>query len=82
MPSNYKPIQVRLRPDQLAELRALATRRDVSITSLVRDGIDLLILENDPLLDIIGMIDGGPSDLSENHDEYLARWFKEKSQGC
>jgi hypothetical protein len=42
----------------------------------------MVILENEPLLDIIGMIEGGPRDLSENHDEYLARWLKEKSRGC
>ena len=82
MPSNYKPFKVRLPPDQLAELRALAARRGVSVTSLVRVGVDMMILENEPLLDIIGLVEGGPSDLSERHDDYLAEAYADNHDSC
>ncbi len=78
-----KPIQVYLRPEQLDRLRALAEQRGVSVAELVRQGVDLLLAEapadHDPLLDIVGMVEGGPPDLAEKHDEYLAKWIYEES---
>ena len=51
------------------------------IAELVRQGVDRILaeipLEEDPLLDIIGIVKSGPSDLSERHDEYLTRWLLE-----
>jgi hypothetical protein len=71
-----KRIQIYLRPEQLSRLRAIADRRNVSIAELVRQGVDRLLddlpIEDDPLLDIIGLVDDGPNDLSERHDTYLA----------
>lgn len=71
-----KRIQIYLQPEQLNRLRAMAARRNVSIAELVRQGVDRLLeelpVEDDPLLDIIGLVDGGPEDLSERHDSYLA----------
>lgn len=77
-----KPIQVYLRPEQLDRLRALAKRRGVSLAELIRQGVDLLVGEtppdHDPLLDIVGMFEGGPPDLAEKHDQYLAQIFREE----
>jgi hypothetical protein len=71
-----KRIQIYLQPEQLSRLRAIADRRNVSIAELVRQGVDRLLddlpIEDDPLLDIIGLVDDGPNDLSERHDTYLA----------
>jgi hypothetical protein len=71
-----KRIQIYLQPEQLSRLRAIADRRNVSIAELVRQGVDRLLddlpIEDDPLLDIIGLVDDGPKDLSERHDSYLA----------
>jgi hypothetical protein len=68
-------IQVYLRPEQLAALRALARRRGVSISDLVCQGVDRVLAEippeEDPLWDIVGMFDSGLGDLAEKHDEYL-----------
>lgn len=79
MPRRYKPFQVRMRPEQHAQLQELAARRGVSVTHLVREGVDRLLAsipaDEDPLLDIIGLIDSGPSDLSERHDDYLAETY-------
>jgi hypothetical protein len=71
-----KPFQIYLRPDQLDKLRHIAERRGVSIAALVRQGVDQIIVtlpvEDDPLLDIVGLGDSGLGDLAENHDVYLA----------
>jgi hypothetical protein len=61
-------------------LRSLAERWGVSVASLVREAVDTILRENDPLLDIIGLVEGGPSDLSEDHDEYLVRWTYDDSR--
>lgn len=78
---NKHPLQVYVRPEQIAALRHLAERRGVSVAELVRQGIDEILAnvapEEDPLLDIIGMIKSGPSDVSEKHDEYLTKWVLE-----
>lgn len=73
----HKPIQVYLRRDQLAALRALALRRGVSIAELMRRGVDRVLAETepgeDPLWDLVGIVDDeGPVDMAERHDAYLA----------
>jgi hypothetical protein len=71
-----KPVQIYLRPEQIESLRAVAERRKVSVAQLVRQGVDRVLAdvpaEEDPLWNIIGIMDGGPSDLAENHDKYIA----------
>ena len=71
-----KPFQIYLRQDQMAALRQIAEKRGVSIAELVREGVDHLLVslpvEDDPLLDIVGLGDSGLGDLAEKHDEYLA----------
>ena len=71
-----KPFQIYLRQDQMAALRQIAEKRGVSIAELVREGVDHLLVslpvEDDPLLDIVGLGDSGLGDMAEKHDEYLA----------
>ena len=74
MPRNYQSFKMRIRPDQHDRLKALAKRRGVSVSSLVREGVDKMI-EKDPLLDINGLVEGGPSDAAERHDDYLAESY-------
>lgn len=80
-----KPLQVYLRPQQLEPLRALAKRRGVPMSELVRQGVDRVLAEvppeEDPLMDIIGMFDSGLGDLAEKHDEYLWKWQHEDDHG-
>jgi hypothetical protein len=80
-----KPLQVYLRADQMDALRSLSERRGESMAELVREGVDKILkevpLEEDPLLEIIGIFDSGVGDLSEKHDEVLARMIREENQG-
>lgn len=79
-----KPIQVYLRAEQVESLRSVAERRKVSIAELVRQGVDRILAdvpaEEDPLWNIIGIMDGGPSDLAENHDQYIAEMIAEENR--
>ncbi|MDQ3548503.1 MAG: ribbon-helix-helix domain-containing protein [Chloroflexota bacterium] len=68
MPSRYTPFKVRVRTDQLAQLQELAERRGVSITHLVREGVDLFLAENDPQMNISGLGEEEQSDLSGMED--------------
>lgn len=77
-------IQIQFRPEQLRALRHLAARREVAIAHLVRESVDRFLeeipVEEDPLWDIVGMIEGGPKDLSEQHDKYLSEWIAEENR--
>lgn len=81
--ANKKPIQVYLEPEQLHSLRALAKRRGVSMGELIRQGVNTVLnevpLEEDPLWNIIGIVDNAPPDLAERHDEYIVRFIREES---
>ncbi len=81
--SKKKPIQIYLREDQLRLLRVLAERRGELMAELVRQGVDLLIeglpVDEDPLLEIIGLYDSDQGDLAEKHDEYLVGFVKDES---
>jgi len=78
-----KPVQVYLRREQLEALRSLSRRRNVAVTELVRQGVDRLLaempLEEDPLWEIVGLVESGPPDMAEKHDEYLARMVNEEN---
>ena len=78
------PLQVYLRSDQLDALRALSKRRGESIAGLVREGVDRLLdevpPEEDPLLEVVGLYDSGIGDLSEKHDEVLAKMIEQENR--
>ncbi|MCC7354053.1 MAG: ribbon-helix-helix domain-containing protein [Anaerolineae bacterium] len=79
-----KPLQIYLRDEQMAMLRALARRRGVSLAELIRQGVDRLLAEvpaaEDPLSDIVGFFDSGQGDLAERHDAYLVRVGQEEKR--
>ncbi len=70
-----KPLQIYLRQDQLDVLRGLARRKGASMAELIRQAVDRLLwdipVEEDPLMDIVGLGDSGLGDLAINHDHYL-----------
>lgn len=71
-----KPLQIYLTAEQLAALRGLAAERSVSMASIIREAVgDYLVrlpVEEDPLLDIVGLGSSELGDLAEDHDRYLA----------
>ena len=79
----------------LSRLKALAERRQTTVSLLLREavektyGIDAGAVRNpdwseDPLVKFFGTLDrpagGGPSDLAENHDNYIYGWDKKKGR--
>ncbi|MEE9612197.1 MAG: ribbon-helix-helix domain-containing protein [Desulfatiglandales bacterium] len=75
---------------QNEKLAYLAKRLKTSKSKLIREAIDLLIMEMipesaDPLLELIGQAEEvGMADISEHHDQVLSQmekqqWSKEKS---
>jgi hypothetical protein len=71
-------MKVRLREEQLQALKGMAQEQGVSVAQLVRQSIDRwLALEErrQALLSIVGIYASGVSDLSTNHDYYLAEAY-------
>jgi len=70
-----KPLQIHLRPDQDRALRALAAREDASLADLIRRSVDLYLaslpVEDDPIMQLVGLGHSGKTDLSERHDQVL-----------
>jgi 16S rRNA U516 pseudouridylate synthase RsuA-like enzyme len=71
------PIQIYLDEGQNAALRRLAKKNNVSLSELIRHGIELLLnqvpVEEDPAFQIIGLVSSGVGNIAENHDEYLVQ---------
>ncbi|MGB8520965.1 MAG: hypothetical protein WCD38_12465 [Candidatus Tumulicola sp.] len=80
-------IQVQLTTEQERALKEIARLRGVSISALVREGVDR-ILEPERhrddarvkrALGLIGLFNSkGPRDVSERHDEYVAEAIHER----
>ncbi len=72
-------LQVQLTTEQVARLRRVAQRRQVSLSALVREAVDLLPADSpgarEALLATIGRHGGAPPDLAERHDDYVADAF-------
>jgi hypothetical protein len=78
--------QIQLREDQAKTLKEMAAEYNVSVAELIRQSVDMLI-QSDPELTqaekrkraaaIIGIYESGVTDLSINHDKYLAEIYGE-----
>ena len=72
--------QVQIKEDQITWLRNKAKERGVSVSQLIRDGIDLYRFKEDRVpsekkrkaLAAVGRFASGTSDISVRHDDYLA----------
>ena len=76
--------QVQFTEEQIAELRRLAAEKGVSVSELVRRGVDhVLREEHGPdrkelmrrALEVAGKYDSGLTDIGRRHDDYLAEDF-------
>jgi hypothetical protein len=73
--------QVQFTEEQLSALREIAGREGVSVSQVVREGVDLLLRERrgrsrEELvrrsLEAVGLFRSGTGDLSVRHDDYFA----------
>ena len=84
-PNKKKPMQVYLDYKQDAELSYVADKLNISKAEVIRRSLDEYLieaipLEDDPLMEMIGLLpedDDSPTDGSVNHDFYLAKWERE-----
>jgi hypothetical protein len=76
--------QIQLTPEQARALKRLATREGKSVAELIRLSVDAMLRSNgivDPdaqrqkAIAAAGKLQGGPTDLSVEHDRYLAETF-------
>jgi hypothetical protein len=75
--------QVQIQKDQITWLRSKAKERGVSVSQLIREGIDLYRSREDRLpaekkkkaLAAVGRFSSDRSDISARHDEYLAKAY-------
>jgi hypothetical protein len=79
-----KPIQIYLDKRQEQLLRRLAKERHVSVSELVRSGVNLLLeqlpLEDDPAWQLVGLGEIGLADLAVDHDRYLAEEIEREAR--
>ncbi len=76
--------QVQLKEDQVEWLRHKARERRVSISELIREGIELLKAWEGKVpeerkrkaLELVGRFSSGVGDVSLRHDEYLAEAYR------
>jgi hypothetical protein len=73
--------QVQLSEEQLAALREIASKQSVSVSHVVREGLDRLLRERRGAsreelvrrsLEGVGLSRSGRGDLATKHDEYFA----------
>ena len=72
-------IQVQLTHFQIKSLRDMSKKRSVSVSELIRNGVDLIVQRGESLeerkkkaLSAIGRFSSGREDVSEKHDDYIA----------
>jgi post-segregation antitoxin (ccd killing protein) len=76
--------QIQIEEDQIKWLRNRARERGVSVSHLIREGVEFYRKHEDWLpedkkkkaLAAIGRYASGVSDISDKHDDYLAKAFK------
>jgi hypothetical protein len=76
--------QIQIEEDQINWLRDRARERGVSVSQLIREGVEFYRKHEDRLpedkkkkaLAAIGRYASGVSDISEKHDDYLTTAFK------
>ena len=81
--------QVQLTEAQAVKLKELAARQNVSIAALIRQGIDQVLAATQRIYDAeqkrlalayIGQFPDEATDLSENHDLYLAEIYAQVAE--
>ena len=79
-----KPIQIYIEHQQDSALTSLARKKGVSKAEIIRESLERYLreipLEDDPAMGLIGLGRSKRKDLSERHDEYIARYVRKKTK--
>jgi hypothetical protein len=79
-----KPIQIYIEPRQDSALKHLAQRKGVSKAEIIRESLERYLqgipLEEDPAMGIVGLGKSRRKDISERHDDYIARQVRQKTK--
>jgi hypothetical protein len=77
--------QVQLTEEQAQTLKALAVERGISVAELIRQSVDNFVVQSAGIsvterrrraLAVIGRYSSGRSDISTQHDDYLAEAYR------
>lgn len=83
-PLKKKPIQIYIEPKQEKVLDALAHKKGVARSEIIRLSLDRYLselpIEDDPAMDIIGLGKSGKTDLAEKHDKYYIKHLSGKNR--
>lgn len=79
-----KPIQIYIEPQQDYVLGNLARKKGISKAEIIRKSLDHFLretpLEEDPGMGLIGLGRSGKRNLSRDHDQYLAKYARQKKK--
>lgn len=79
-----KPIQIYIEPKQEKALDALAHKKGVARSEIIRLSLDRYLselpIEDDPAMDVIGLGKSGKTDLAEKHDTYYIKHISGKKK--
>ena len=79
-----KPIQIYIEPKQEKALDALARKKGVARSEIVRLSLDRYLselpIEDDPAMNVIGLGKSGKTDLAEKHDKYYIKHISGKKK--
>ena len=79
-----KPIQIYIETKQAKVLDALAHKKGVARSEIIRLSLDRYLselpIEDDPAMNVIGLGKSGKTDLSEKHDEYYIKHLSGKKK--
>jgi hypothetical protein len=81
--------QIQLTEEQTAQLKELAAHEGLSVAEIIRRSVDLYVRSRPFVnlderkrnaLSVVGKYSSGLTDISENHDAYLAETYAEVSE--
>ena len=79
-----KPIQIYIEPKQEKVLDALAHKKGVARSEIIRLSLDRYLselpIEDDPAMNVVSLGKSGKKDLAEKHDKYYIRHISGKKK--
>ena len=83
-PLKKKPIQIYIETKQAKVLDALAHKKGVARSEIIRLSLDRYLselpIEDDPAMNVVSLGKSGKTDLAEKHDKYYIRHISGKKK--